>query len=119
MLYRLCRDRTKIVSEQDQEIPQSQTADKPTAPRGRATQQSLDTRKTNQANKSALSSPSRLLQNQNVHKVTYNKTLGNGSNKKQQVKDNRTTTLERTAAKATRGLKCILLVPNLGLSDIC
>ena len=37
----------KIVSEYDQEIPQSQTADKPTAPGGRATQQSRDTRKTN------------------------------------------------------------------------
>ena len=35
------------VSEHDQEIPQSQTADKPMAPRGRATQQSRDTRKTN------------------------------------------------------------------------
>ena len=33
-------------SEYDQEIPQSQTADKPIAPRGRATQQSRDTRKT-------------------------------------------------------------------------
>ena len=40
-------DLTKIVSEYDQEIPQSQTADKPMAPRGRATQQSRDTRKTN------------------------------------------------------------------------
>ena len=30
----------KIVSEYDQEIPQSQTADKPMSPRGRATQQS-------------------------------------------------------------------------------
>ena len=30
----------KIVSEYDQEIPQSQTADKPMAPRGRATQPS-------------------------------------------------------------------------------
>ena len=29
----------EIVSEHDQEIPQSQTADKPVAPRGRATQQ--------------------------------------------------------------------------------
>ena len=34
-------------SEYDQEIPQSQTADKCKAPRGRATQQSRDTRKTN------------------------------------------------------------------------
>ena len=38
---------TKIVSKYDQEIPQSQTADKPMAPRGRATYQSRDTRKTN------------------------------------------------------------------------
>ena len=37
---------TKIVSEYDQEIPQSQTADKPMAPRGKATQQSRDTMKT-------------------------------------------------------------------------
>ena len=40
-------DKTKIVSEYDQEIPQSQTADKPMAPGGRATQQSRATRKTN------------------------------------------------------------------------
>ena len=37
----------KIVSEYDQEIPQSQTADNPVAPQGRATQPSRDTRKTN------------------------------------------------------------------------
>ena len=37
----------KIVSEYDQEIPQSQIADNPIAPRGRAAQPSLDTRKTN------------------------------------------------------------------------
>ena len=37
----------KIVSEYDQEIPQSQTADNPVAPRGRAAQPSKDTRKTN------------------------------------------------------------------------
>ena len=36
-----------IVNEYDQEIPQSQTADKPMAPRGRATQQSRDTKNTN------------------------------------------------------------------------
>ena len=35
------------VSEYDQEIPQSQTADNPVAPRGRAAQPSQDTRKTN------------------------------------------------------------------------
>ena len=37
----------KIVSEYDQEIPQSQTADNPVASRGRAAQPSQDTRKTN------------------------------------------------------------------------
>ena len=37
----------KKVSEYDQEIPQSQTADNPVAPRGRAAQPSEDTRKTN------------------------------------------------------------------------
>ena len=36
-----------IVNEYDQEIPQSQTADNPMAPRGRANQPSGDTRKTN------------------------------------------------------------------------
>ena len=37
----------KKVREYDQEIPQSQTADNPVAPRGRAAQPSQDTRKTN------------------------------------------------------------------------
>ena len=37
----------EIVSEYDQEIPQSQTADNPVAPRGRAAQPSRDIRKTN------------------------------------------------------------------------
>ena len=37
---------SKIVSEYDQEIPQSQIADNPVAPRGRAAQPSRDTRKT-------------------------------------------------------------------------
>ena len=37
----------KIVSEYDQEIPHSQTADKPMAPLGKATQLSRGTRKTN------------------------------------------------------------------------
>ena len=39
--------KSKIVSEYDQEIPQSQTADNPMAPQGRAAQPSRDTRKTN------------------------------------------------------------------------
>ena len=45
----------KIVSEYDQEIPQSQTADNPMTPRGRASQPSQDTRKTNQAKQPAFS----------------------------------------------------------------
>ena len=47
----------KIVSEYDQEIPQSQTADNPMAPRGRAAQPSQDTRKTNKAKQPYLFSP--------------------------------------------------------------
>ena len=39
----------KIVSEYDQDIPQSQNADNSVAPRGRAAQPSRDTRKTNKA----------------------------------------------------------------------
>ena len=39
--------KSKKVSEYDQEIPQSQTADNPLAPRGRAAQPSRDTRRTN------------------------------------------------------------------------
>ena len=49
-------------SEYDQEIPQSQTADNPVASRGRAAQPSRDTKKTNKAKQSALSSPSKWLQ---------------------------------------------------------
>ena len=48
-----------IVSEYDQELPQSQTADKRMAPRA------------------ALPSQTRWLQNQNGHKVTHNKTQNN------------------------------------------
>ena len=46
----------KKVSEYDQEIPQSQTTDKPEVSLGRAKQQSWDNRKTNKAKQSALSS---------------------------------------------------------------
>ena len=41
------KKQTKIVSEYDQEIPQSQNTDNPVAPRGRAAQLSQETRKTN------------------------------------------------------------------------
>ena len=48
-LLTLSRDLHRVwkVSEYNQEIPQSQTADNPVAPRGRAAQPSRDTRKTN------------------------------------------------------------------------
>ena len=49
----------KKVREYDQEIIQPQIADKPMAPRGGATQQSRDIRKTNRAKQPALSFPSR------------------------------------------------------------
>ena len=42
-----CTGASKIVSEYDQEISQSQTAEYPMALRGRAAQPSPDTRKTN------------------------------------------------------------------------
>ena len=48
-------DYRKIVGEYDQEIPQSQTADKLISPRGRVTQQSRDTSRTNQARQPSLS----------------------------------------------------------------
>ena len=54
-----CLYKLKIVNEYDQKIPQSQTVDKPMALRGRATQPSRDTRKTNLAKQPALSSQSR------------------------------------------------------------
>ena len=55
MMYKIVRgmvpaikaDEVFINSEYDQEIPQSQTADNPVAPQGRAAQPSRDTRKTN------------------------------------------------------------------------
>ena len=53
------RFHSKIVSEYDQEIPQSQTADNPVATRGRAARPLRDTRKTKKAKQPALSSPSR------------------------------------------------------------
>ena len=51
-LQALVRLVPEIVSEYDQEIPQVQTADKPMASYGIATQQSPDTRKTNKVKQS-------------------------------------------------------------------
>ena len=50
---------SKIVSEYDQEIPQSQTADNPVAPQQEPLNHYRDTRKTNLAKQPALFSPSR------------------------------------------------------------
>ena len=48
MQFNFCMQRgKKIVSEYEQEIPQSQTADKPMAPRRKAKKHSRDTMKTN------------------------------------------------------------------------
>ena len=48
-------------SDYGQEIPQSQTADNPMTPQGKATQQSQDTRKTNLTMQSALYSTSKII----------------------------------------------------------
>ena len=90
-------------SEYDQEIPQSQTAEKHMAPRGRATQQSRDTRKTNQAKQPAPSPhrDDRKTRTDTKQRTTKHRTTAyshNGSNNKQQVNYNRTTALELTAA---------------------
>ena len=47
VVFCCCFFTSEIVSEYDKEIPQSQTADNPVAPRGKAAQPSRDTRKTN------------------------------------------------------------------------
>ena len=52
---------SKIESEYDQEIPQSQTADNHMVPRERAAQPSRDTRKTNKAKQPALCSPIKMI----------------------------------------------------------
>ena len=76
------------------------------APRGRATQQSRDTRKTNQAKQPAHFSQPGRLQNQTGHKATHNKTQNNP--RSPQWEQQQTTNLqeqnhrpERTAAQAT------------------
>ena len=85
------RDRDpKKISQYDQEIPQSQTTDKPMAPRGRATQQLRDTRKKNYEKQPYLSLP-----HQDDCKTRMDI---NGSNNQQQIINDRTIILERTAA---------------------
>ena len=96
---------SKIVSEYDQEIPQSQTTDKAMASLGRAdkTQQSRDTRKTNKAKQPALCSP----RFEKIAKIEW--TQRNAQQNIEQLQNptmavtinNETTASERTAAKAT------------------
>ena len=93
----------KIVSEYDQEIPQSQTADNPIAPRGRAAQTSRTPgRQIKQSNQ--LSLPHQDDCNTRIdikQRTTKHRTVTdshNGSNNKQKVNNNRTTALEQTAA---------------------
>ena len=94
----------EIVGEYDQEIPQSQTADKHGALRGRDTQRSRDTRKTNKAKKIRSLFPIKIIAKlewtqSNAQQNTeqpHSTTLGVTTN-------NESTTTERTAAKATRG----------------
>ena len=92
-----------IVSEYDQEIPQSQTADNPMAPRGRAAQPSRDTRRQiKQSNQLSLPHQddcnTRMVIKQRTTKHRTITDSHNGSNNKQKIHDNRPTALERTAA---------------------
>ena len=95
-----------IVSEYVKEIPQSQTAEKPVTSRGRATQQSRDTSKTNKAN-NQLSLPhqddckARMDTKKRTAKHKTITEFHSGSYNQQRINNNRTTALERTAAKAT------------------
>ena len=91
---------SQIVSEYDQEIPRSQTGDKPMAPRGRATHQSPDTRKqTKQSCQLSLPCQDDCKTRMDINERTTNhRTITdshNGSNNKQQI-NNRTTALEGT-----------------------
>ena len=94
-------DTIQIVSEYGKEIPQSQTADKPMAPRERATQQSPG-RQTKQSNQPSLphQDDCKTRMNLKIRTAKYRTITdsNDGNNNKQQVNNNRTTSLERTAA---------------------
>ena len=107
----------EIVNEYDQEIPQSQTADNPwhreeeplnhhETP-GRQTKQSNQPPPPHQDDRNT-----RMDTKQRTTKHRTTTDSHKGSNNKQKVNNNRTTALERTAAQATRGLKCIPPAPN-------
>ena len=101
-------------SEYDQEITQSQTEDKPMAPRGRATQPSQDTRKTNQAKQPAPPPPPHTPPHQDDRKSRMDTKQAEQNIKQSQtpttgvtINKKSTTTeplpLEQTAAEATGG----------------
>ena len=102
---------SNIVSEYDQEIPQSQTAEKPVASWGRAAQL--------KDKQSKATSP--IFSIELIAKLEW--TQSNAKQNIEQLQDptmgvtinNRATALNRQAAKATREamLKCILLVQNI------
>ena len=95
----------KIVSEYDQEIPQSQTADNPVAPRRRAARSTITRHQEDKLSKATsslfpikmIAIPERTKSNaqQNIEQL-QTPTMGVTINKK--VNNNRTTALERTAA---------------------
>ena len=109
---------TKIVSEYDQEIPQSQTAATPLHRKEESlNHHETPRRQIKQSNQLSLPNQDDCNTRMNIkQRTTKHRTTTdshNGSNNKQKVNNNRTTALKPTAAQATRGLKCILLVPNL------
>ena len=86
----------KIVSEYDQEIPQSQTADNPVARRGRAAHPSRDTgRQFKQSNQLSLPHQDDCnTRTDTKQRTTKHRTITdshNGSNNKQKVHNDRTT----------------------------
>ena len=99
-----CRGCSIIESEYDQEISQSQTADKPVAPWGWATQKSWATRKTKkQSNQLSLPHQddwkTRMDTRQRTAKHRTITESHNGRNNQQRINNNRTTAFEWKAIK--------------------
>ena len=96
---------TEIVSEYDQGITKSQTADNPMAPRGRAlNHQETPGRQTKQINQFPLPHQDDCNTRMDTMQRTTKHRTTTDSHNKQKVNNNRTTTLKRTAAQATGGL---------------
>ena len=109
---------TKIVSEYDQEIPQSQTADNPVTPRGRAARSTITRHQEDKLSKATSSLfPVKMIAilertqsnvQQNIEQL-QTPTMGVTINKNQQQQNHG---LRTDSSLSHRGLKCILLVPN-------